>query len=132
MLNEFNYLIVNRDDIKNPAKAELAQKLVPLKDTIRRVRTAYEIIAYPQCQERGRRYNIETQLRQDQEFFERDKVELNDAEMDIVRKLCETPRYALRQGLKEPQPKIPFDPQKRVYNYAEVLNAPPGKPQQPK
>jgi hypothetical protein len=43
-------------------------------------------------------------------------------EQSIVRRLCETPRYAIGRGGKETlQPKIPFNPQRRIYNYTDVI-----------
>jgi hypothetical protein len=122
MLDELNELIINKEYIRDKAKHALAKKIAPMKETIRKVEKAYSIIAYPYCKQKGPRDLIETWLESDQEAYGRDSVELNDIELDIVRKLCETPRYSLHGSTKMLQPIIPIDPQKRVYNYSEVLN----------
>jgi hypothetical protein len=121
MLNEFDDLIISRDYISNQHKAELARKLTPIKDSIQKVTRAYAIAAYPQCKDWGRREDIEWQLRADRQHLGRDSVQLDDAELEIVQQLCETPRYALHRDTETLQPPIPFDPQKRTYNYSEVL-----------
>ena len=52
---------------------------------------------------------IENELATDQKLNERDQVELNDAELAILSKLT-----AARN--------LPFNPEKRVYQYEEVFN----------
>jgi hypothetical protein len=89
------------------------------------MRLAYEIIAYPHCKEPGRREFIEGDLTLDRQIHERDQVALNDGEVEIIGKLCAAPRYKLHgDGSMTLQPKIPFNPQKRIYNYSEVVNNP--------
>jgi hypothetical protein len=109
---------VNREEIRNnpggSPYAEFGEYAAPMKETIRKVKTAYEILAYPHCKDWGRRDNIESELERDRQSFERDQVELNDEELRALSKLT-----AVR--------KIPFDPQKRIYKYAEVLNTPQSK-----
>jgi hypothetical protein len=118
VLNEFNYMIVNREDIKNNPGglpyAEFGEYAAPMKETIRKVKTAYEILAYPHCKDWGRRDNIASELERDRQSFERDEVELNDEELRALSKLTVAR-------------KIPFDPQKRVYKYTEVLGTPESK-----
>jgi hypothetical protein len=115
VLNEFNYMIVNREEIRNNPGggpyAEFGEHAAPMKETIRKVKTAYEILAHPHCKDWGRRDNIEDELERDRQSFERDEVELNDEELRALSKLT-----AAR--------KIPFDPQKRIYKYSEVLKNP--------
>jgi hypothetical protein len=123
MLNELTDLINNREYIRDKTKHALAKKIAPLKETIRKVETAYEIIAYPYCKQVGRQDVIEAWLESDRQAYGRGSVELNDTELEIVRKLCEIPRYALHGNIKTLQPEIPFDPQKRIYNHSEVLNS---------
>src|SRR5262249_23213733 len=114
ILNDFNYWIVNRKEIKNNPGglpyAKFGEYMAPMRESIRIVKTAYEILAYPHCKDRGRRECIEDELVQDQYSFERDEVELNDDELRALGKLA-----AAR--------KIPFDPQKRLYKYSEVLKS---------
>jgi hypothetical protein len=125
MLIEFNLLEAQRGDLTYPPKAELAEKLAPLQNSIRRMRLAYEIIAYPHCKEPGRREFIEGDLTLDRQIHERDQVALNDGEVEIIGKLCAAPRYKLHgDGSMTLQPEIPFNPQKRIYNYSEVVNNP--------
>ena len=119
VLNELNYMIVNRDEatpgVLNvwgvPAR-EVGERFAPFKEHIRNVKTAYEILAFPHCKDRGSREVIEAELAQDQWSNERDKVELNDPELAILSRLT-----AAR--------KLPFNPEKRVYHYDEVFNPSP-------
>jgi hypothetical protein len=61
----------------------------------------------------------------DRDIRGRDQVTMNDAELEIIGKLCTTPRYKkYRDGTMMLQPEIPFNPQKRIYNYSEVINDP--------
>jgi hypothetical protein len=116
LLNELNDFIVNRDEIKNnPGSGQYAaigEQWAPMKETLRIIKTAYEIIAYPFCREEGRRYAIESELGRDQHSFDRRSVELNDTELGMLRKL------AAARGL-------PCDSEKRVYEYSEVLSSSP-------
>src|SRR6516162_6391209 len=78
-----------------------------MKESIRRVKTAYEILAYPHVKEGGRKDAIQAELLQDRQSFERDQVELTDEDLRALSKLT-----AARN--------IPFDTQKRIYKYSEV------------
>ncbi len=119
VLNELNYMIVNREDATPgalnvwgvPAR-EMGERFAPFKEHIRKVRTAYEILAYPHCKSQGSREVIEAQLAQDQMSNERDQVELNDAELAILSKLTAARNF-------------PFNPEKRVYQYDEVFHPSP-------
>jgi|SRR4051812_444019 hypothetical protein len=88
MFIEFNLLEAQRGDLTYAPKAELAEKLAPLQNSIRRMRLAYEIIAYPHCKEPGRREFIEDDLSLDRQIRERDQIALNDGELEIIGKLC--------------------------------------------
>jgi hypothetical protein len=102
---------------------------------MRNVRIAYEIAAYSSVQ----RLPIETEksfmqgiieqdLKMDQEFNKRNAVELTPAEQALVERLCKTPRYTVdgRTGQRTLQPQIPFDPDRRIYNYADIIGPTPG------
>lgn len=78
-----------------------------MQETIQKVKTAYEILAYPHCKNWNRRSYIESDLEGDRQVHGRDQVELNDAELGMLSKLT-APRG------------LPFNPQKRIYNYSEV------------
>jgi hypothetical protein len=115
VLSELNDLIVNREDITPgalhwgaPAR-EMGERFAPFHEHIRNVRIAYEILAYPHCKYQGSRELIESQLGWDQQLFERDQVELNDAELAILSRLTAAKN-------------IPFNPEKRVYQYDEVFH----------
>jgi hypothetical protein len=116
LLNELNYFIVNREDIKNNhgggQYAEIGEHWAPMKETLRKIKTAYEIIAHPFCREEGRRYAIESELERDQNSFDRRSVELNEEELGMLSKL------ATARGL-------PCIPEKRVYEYSEVIGSSP-------
>jgi hypothetical protein len=114
VLNELNYKIVNREDADPDVPGgvfarEMGERFAPMKEHIRRVKTAYEIFAYPHCKYQGSRELIESEFARDQQSFERDQVELNDVELAILNRLA-----AAR--------KIPFNPEKRVYQYEEVFH----------
>jgi hypothetical protein len=125
MLNKLSILIEDREGHLNPEKIRLAEKLTPFEDSIRKMRMAYQVIAYPHCQNWSSQDWIEMDLKMDSAVRKRDQVTLNDAEMEIIGKLCTTPRYKVyRDGTMMLQPEIPFNPQKRIYNYSEVINNP--------
>ena len=96
---------------------------------MRKIRTAYEIVAYPHIQRMPydndksfRQELIEDELTTDREFNNRDRVELTHTELGILQRLCETPRYHLgKDGKRTLQPAIPFNPQQRIYNYADII-----------
>jgi hypothetical protein len=119
VLNELNYMIVNRDDAAPntpnlwgvPAK-EIGERFAPLQQHIRNVKTAYEILAYPHCRSAGSREVIEGELAQDQWANERDQVELSDPELAILSRLAAAK-------------KLPFNPEKRIYHYDEVFHPSP-------
>ncbi len=128
MLAEFRDVIAEREHIRDAQKREYIERLAAMKDTLREVETAYKIIAYPHCTERTSRKIIGTSLETDRQAYGRDQVTLTDAELDILRRICETPRYALtvdesgrqKEPVAVPLPKLPFNPQQRVYSYASV------------
>jgi hypothetical protein len=112
-------MIVNRDEatpgVLNvwgvPAR-EVGERFAPFQEHIRNVKTAYEILAYPHCKSAGSREVIEGELAQNQHSTERDRVELNDAELAILSRLAAAK-------------KLPFNPEKRVYHYDEVFHPSP-------
>ena len=116
VLNELNTYIVDRDIAAGDKLSawgvnakELGERFAPLREHIQKVKTAYEILAYPHCKYVGSRENISDELARDRQSNERDQVELNDAELAILSKLT-----AAR--------KLPFNPEKRVYAYDEVFH----------
>ena len=119
VLNELNYMILTRDEAPPgalnvwgvPAR-EMGERFAPMQEHIRKVKTAYEILAFPHCKYEGSREVIDGELYRDQQSFERDQVELNDAELAILSRLAAAKH-------------IPFNPEKRVYRYEEVLNPSP-------
>jgi hypothetical protein len=130
----FEELLENKDYINDKAKHELAIKLTPIQENMRKVRIAYEIAAYSSIRkelwgnEKSFMHGIvEQDLKMDREFRNRDAVELTPAEQALVGRLCETPRYTEdnRTGQRTLQPKIPFDPERRVYNYADIIGPAP-------
>ena len=86
----------------------LEKQWAPMRESLKKVKRAYEVIAYPHVKYEGWRECIQAELGREREWQGRDQVELNDAELRIVGKLAATA-------------KIPFDPQRRVYSYGEVL-----------
>ena len=118
VLNELNYMILERDHATEGPNAwgvnprELGERFAPYQEHIRKVKTAYEILAFPHCKYEGSRGVIEDELARDQRAFERDQVELNDAELAILSKLT-----AARN--------LPFNPEKRVYQYDDVFHPSP-------
>jgi len=118
VLNELNYFIVERDHATDRPNVwgvnarELGERFAPYKEHIRKVKTAYEILAYPHCKSQGSREVIEGELARDQHSFERDQVELNDAELAILSRLAAAKN-------------LPFNPEKRVYQYDEVFHPSP-------
>jgi hypothetical protein len=117
VLNELNYKIVNREDAAPDVPGgvfarEIGERFAPMKEHIRQVKTAYEILAYPHCKYQGSRELIEDELTRDQHSFERDQVALNDAELAILSRLAAAKN-------------IPFNPEKRVYQYDEVFHPAP-------
>src|SRR5687767_7722028 len=116
VLNELNYMIVNRDEATPGARnvwgvpaREISERFAPFQEHIRKVKTAYEILAFPHCKYQGWRDLIDDELYRDQQAFERDQVELNDAELAILSRLAAAKN-------------IPFNPEKRVYQYDEVFH----------
>jgi len=90
VLNELTYMIVERDHATDRPNVwgvnarELGERFAPYQEHIRKVKTAYEILAFPHCKYRGWRELIDDELYRDQQSFERDQVELNDAELAIL------------------------------------------------
>jgi len=91
---------------------ELGERFAPYQEHIRKVKTAYEILAFPHCKSAGSRELIEGELARDQRAFERDQVELNDAELAILSGLAAAKN-------------LPFNPEKRIYQYDEVFHPSP-------
>jgi hypothetical protein len=119
VLNELNYMILHRDEappgalgVWNVPEREVGERFAPYQEHIRKVKTAYEILAFPHCKSSGSRELIDGELARDQQSFDRDQVELNDAELAILSRLA-----AARN--------IPFNPEKRVYHYDEVFHPSP-------
>jgi hypothetical protein len=116
VLNELNHHILNRDHPGNErpglwgiSSRQIGERFAPMQEHMQKVKTAYEILAYPHCKYAGRRENIEDELARDQQSFARDQVELSDDELQILRTLAAAK-------------KLPVDPQKRIYQYAEVFH----------
>ena len=119
VLNELHAMIVERDDFAPNARnvwgvsiREVGERFAPFKEHIRNVKTAYEILAYPHCKYAGSREVIEGELAQDQHSNERSQVELNDGELAILSGLATAKN-------------LPFNPEKRVYQYDEVFHPSP-------
>jgi hypothetical protein len=114
VLNDINYLIVNRQYIKdNPggaARGAFAEKAAQMRETVMRVTLAYDILVYPHCRQQSRKECIEADLTSDNHFFERDQVELSYQERAMLSKLASARN-------------IPFDPNKRIYDYSEVIGS---------
>jgi hypothetical protein len=85
----------------------IIDKLYSLKESVRKVERAFEIIAYPVWQNQELKENIKEDIVDDTERYGRDKVELNDEELEVIGKLTRVRS-------------LPFDPEKRVYEYSEV------------
>jgi hypothetical protein len=129
VLTEFELLAsTDRAFIKDKSRYELAGKLAPVKDSIKKIRTAYQIISYPACMSENYREQIEGDLHMDREIHNRDQVELTAPEAAILNRLCETPRYALYSDTKLAEPRIPINPQQRVFKYADVFHPSPNIP----
>jgi hypothetical protein len=134
VLFELDDLVTYREmSILSPRKAELAAKLAPIHDSIRKIKTAYSIIAYPHSQ--SYQLAISRQVAHDQRILQiegtpRTQFELNDSELIILRKLSETPRYthaerddngrSYESSVKTIHPPLPFDPQRRIFRYSDV------------
>lgn len=139
VLFELDDTVTHRQrSILSPRKAELAAKLAPIHDSIRKIKTAYSIVAYPHTNLMRRA--VSEQVAHDQKILQiegtpRTQFELNDTELGILRRLCETPRYTdskrddhsrhYASPIKMIHPLIPFDPQRRMFRYSEV---PPPRP----
>ena len=112
-------MIVNRDDaapntpnLWGVSAREMGERFAPMQQHIRNVKTAYEILAYPHCRSAGSREVIEAELAMDQRSNDRNRVELNDAELAILSRLTAAKN-------------LPFNPEKRVYQYDEVFHPSP-------
>src|SRR4051812_391516 len=55
ILGDFIVQITDRAHNKDPRRAEFARQIAPLEGSLRNVRAAYEILAYPQCKNDDRR-----------------------------------------------------------------------------
>jgi hypothetical protein len=118
VLNELNYMILERDNATDGPNVwgvnarELGERFAPYQEHIRNVKTAYAILAFPHCKSQGWLEVIDDELYRDQQAFERDQVELNDAELAILSRLAAAKN-------------LPFNPEKRVYHYDEVFHPSP-------
>ena len=116
VLNGLYSMIIHRDEaspgvlnVWNVPAREVGERFAPFEEHIRKVKTAYEILAFPHCKYQGSRDLIDDELSRDQRAFERDQVELNDAELAILSRLAAAKN-------------LPFNPEKRVYHYDEVFH----------
>jgi hypothetical protein len=114
-MDEMRYTIAMRD-YKTGREKELGEKWAPWKQSIEKLISAYEIIAYPLL-ERSYYGNATRELARDaqahpdidtQEHPNRAAIELNDEELRVLGMLTQA------RGL-------PFDPEKREYRYTELI-----------
>lgn len=57
----------------------------------------------------------------DMEINNRKQFELSDIELEMVSKLCNTPRYSISGDKRINHPPIPIDPERRVFNLKEFI-----------
>jgi hypothetical protein len=88
--------------------SRLTQQWAPFRQSMLRVKRAYEVLAYPHVKDDGHRYAMRSDLYRDYDHNDRDHIILEDAELTILKKLAVSAD-------------IPFDPQRRAYNYADIL-----------
>lgn len=82
-----------------------------MSDTIRKVKTAYEILAYPHCRDLSDRTVIQGDLMLDRDIHERNSVNLTDKENMLLATLLKITN-------------IPSAPRKTTYSHSEVLASP--------
>ena len=85
----------------------LIDKLYSLRESTRKIERVFEIIVYPVLQNQELKKSIVKEFDKADELTRGGLVELNEEELEVVRKMT-----AIRR--------LPFDPEKRVYRYAEV------------
>lgn len=85
----------------------LIDKLYSLRASIDAVEKAYGIIAYPSFKSEKLKRSIKKELERADDITGIDKVELNEEELEIIGRVTKI------RGL-------PFDPEKRIYEYSEV------------
>ena len=88
--------------------SRLTQEWAPFRRSMLRVKRAYEVLAYPHVKYEGHRYAMRSDLYRDYDHNDRDHITLDDAELPILKKLAVSAD-------------IPFDQQRRIYNYADIL-----------
>jgi hypothetical protein len=120
--------------------AAIGEKLVPIMPSLLNVEVAYEVTAleYARSQPKGVldwavKGTLENHLQFHQDDVDagkaHDLVRLSEQEANIVKQLCETPRYSAdRQGKLTRQPTIPYDPVRRAYSISKALEPVPTKP----
>ena len=99
------------------------------RDSLQRIKTAYEIIGYTYVKSQPEGVfpwhvasSLRYRLKNEQDLRKINTVRLTNSEAAIVQRLCEAPRYSLdEEGRKMPQPAIPVNPQRRVYQISDVL-----------
>jgi hypothetical protein len=100
---------------RNRHNKVLAEKLTAWKQSLKKVRMSYEIIAYPRLEGLGYTLGVKDLIRDaiahsnedTKERPHRAPIELHDAELKVLGRLTQ-----VRD--------LPFDPNKRVYQYAEL------------
>lgn len=85
----------------------IIDKLYSLKVSIDTVEQAYGIITYPFCKDEKLKRSIKEELEKANDLTGRDKLELNEEELEVIGKMTRVRR-------------LPFDPEKRIYEYSEV------------
>jgi hypothetical protein len=83
-------------------------KMYSLLRSVDRVQKAYEIIAYPSLKNQELKKSIKRELEEADEGGP-GEVELNEEELEVIRKMTTIRR-------------LPFDSEKRVYEYTEVTD----------
>lgn len=96
---------------RGPTHEEARHKLIPMSETIRKVKTAYEILAYPHCRDLSDRTFIKGDLMLDMDIHERHSVQLTDKENMLLATLLKITN-------------IPSVPRKATYSHSEVLTSP--------
>ena len=113
--------------------AAIGEKLRPAMPSLFNVEVAYEITAYEYAMNQPKGFlggEVKGSLKNFLQFHQDDVdagtapdiVRLSNEEAEIVRRLCETPRYSAdRQGNLTREPAIPYDPKRQVYRISEAL-----------
>ena len=88
--------------------SRLTQQWAPFRQSMLRVKRAYEVLAYPHVKGEGHRYAMRSDLYRDYDHNDRDRITLDDTELTVLK------TFAVSAD-------IPFDAQRRDYNYADIL-----------